>query len=100
MGIYVIRPDPLRGNGSVATFPRQRTRDAIIEELLEMVFSIAPRPEDIRTSFYQEERNLINASQFGFLAVHNMTLQCMRLADHVTLNFNSNMSMAAVFLDI
>jgi hypothetical protein len=24
----------------------------------------------------------------------------MRLADHVTLNFNNNMSMAAVFLDI
>jgi hypothetical protein len=28
-----------------------------------------------------------------------MTLQCMRLVDHVTLNFN-NMSTAGVFLDI
>jgi hypothetical protein len=33
-------------------------------------------------------------------ADHSMTLQCMRLADHITLNFNNNMSMAAVFLDI
>jgi hypothetical protein len=45
------------------------------------------------------ERNLLNASQFGFRARHSTTLQCMRLADHVTLHFN-NMSTAAVFLDI
>jgi hypothetical protein len=31
-----------------------------------------------------EERNLLNASQFGFRADHSMTLQCMRLADPVT----------------
>jgi hypothetical protein len=47
-----------------------------------------------------EERNLLNASQFGFRADHRTTLQCMRLADHITLNFNSNMSTAAVSLDI
>jgi hypothetical protein len=29
-----------------------------------------------------------------------MTLQCMRLMDHVNLNFNNKMSIAAVFLDI
>jgi hypothetical protein len=29
-----------------------------------------------------------------------MTLQCTRLADYVTLNFNNNMSTASVFLDI
>jgi hypothetical protein len=46
------------------------------------------------------ENNLLNASQFGFRARHSTTLQCMRLADHVTLHFNSNMSIAAVFLDI
>jgi hypothetical protein len=46
------------------------------------------------------ENNLLNASQFGFHARHSMILQCMRLADHVTLNFNNNMSTAAVFLDI
>jgi hypothetical protein len=47
-----------------------------------------------------EEGNLLNASQFGFRARHSTTLQCMRLADHVTLHFNNNMSTAAVFLDI
>jgi hypothetical protein len=46
-----------------------------------------------------EERNLLNTSQFGFRARHGTTLQCMRLADHVTLHFNNNMSTAAVFLD-
>jgi hypothetical protein len=46
------------------------------------------------------ERNLLNASPFGFRARHSTTLQCMRLVDHVTLNFNNNMSTAAVFLDI
>jgi hypothetical protein len=47
-----------------------------------------------------EERGLISASQYGSRARHSTTLQCMRLTDHVTLNFNSNMSTAAVFLDI
>jgi hypothetical protein len=45
------------------------------------------------------EKGLLNAGQFEFCARHSTTLQCMRLTDHVTLNFN-NMSMAAVFLDI
>jgi hypothetical protein len=44
--------------------------------------------------------NLLNASQFGFRALQSTTLQYMRLADHVTLNFNNEMSTAAVFLDI
>jgi hypothetical protein len=34
------------------------------------------------------------------LAFKHTTFQGMRLTDHVTLNFNNNMSMAAVFLDI
>jgi hypothetical protein len=46
------------------------------------------------------ERNLLNVSQFGFRACHSMTLQCMKLPDHVTLNLNNNASTAAVFLDI
>jgi hypothetical protein len=46
-----------------------------------------------------EERSLLNASQFGFLARHSTTLQCRRLRD-VTLNFNNNMSTAAAFFDI
>jgi len=33
-------------------------------------------------------------------ARHSTTLQCKRLTDHVTLNFNDSLSMAAVFLDI
>jgi hypothetical protein len=49
---------------------------------------------------YIEEKGLLNASQFGSRARHNTTLQCMRLTDHVTLNFNNNMSTAAVLLDI
>jgi hypothetical protein len=47
-----------------------------------------------------EERNSLTASQFGFHARHSTTLQCMRLTDHVSLNFNNNMSTAAVSLDI
>jgi hypothetical protein len=46
------------------------------------------------------ERNLLNASQFGFRPDHSAILQWMKLEDHVTLNFNNKMSTAAVFLDI
>jgi hypothetical protein len=46
---------------------------------------------------HTEESNILIASQFGFRADNNMTLQCMRLTDHVTLNFNNNMSTAAVW---
>jgi hypothetical protein len=49
---------------------------------------------------HNEGRNLLNASQFGFLADHSTTLQYVSLADHVTLSFNNNMSMDDVFLDI
>jgi hypothetical protein len=49
---------------------------------------------------HHEVKNLLNASQFGFRACHSTTLQCMRLTDHVTLNFNNNISTTAVFLDI
>jgi hypothetical protein len=47
-----------------------------------------------------ETRKLPNTCHFGFRAGHSTTLQCMRLAGHVTLNFNNNMSMAPVFLGI
>jgi hypothetical protein len=46
---------------------------------------------------HAEERNLLNASQFGFRAGHRATLQCVMLADHVTLNFSTNISTVAVF---
>jgi hypothetical protein len=41
---------------------------------------------------------VLNASQFGCRANYSTTLQCMRLTDHITLNFNNKMSTAAVFL--
>jgi hypothetical protein len=46
-----------------------------------------------------EEMGLLNANQFGFRGHHSTTLQCTRPTHHVTLNLNSNMSTAAVFLD-
>jgi hypothetical protein len=46
-----------------------------------------------------DERGLLNASQFVFHACHSTTLHCLRLTDHVTLNFNNKMSTAMVFLD-
>jgi hypothetical protein len=49
---------------------------------------------------YIEDKGLLNAGHFGFRALHSTTLQCMRLTDHVTLNFNNKMYTAAVFLDI
>jgi hypothetical protein len=59
--------------------------------------------EKITLQIFQKhigERNLLNANQFGFHVRHSTTLQYMRLADHVTLNFNNKMYTAAVFLDI
>jgi hypothetical protein len=47
-----------------------------------------------------DEKGLLNAGQFEFRGCNSTTLQCMRLTDHVTLNFNNNMSTAAVFLDM
>jgi hypothetical protein len=47
-----------------------------------------------------EDKGLLNANQFEFRAHHSTTLYCMRLTDHVALNFNNKMSAAAVFLDI
>jgi hypothetical protein len=49
---------------------------------------------------HAEERNLPNASQFGFLEDNGMTLQCMMQEYHVTINFNNNISTVVVFLDI
>jgi hypothetical protein len=46
---------------------------------------------------HTEDRNVLNASQFDFRADHSMTLQYMRLAHQVTLNFNNNMSTAVIF---
>jgi hypothetical protein len=47
-----------------------------------------------------KKRGLLNGCQFGFHVHHSTTLQCMRLTNHVVLNLNKQISMAAVFLDI
>jgi hypothetical protein len=47
-----------------------------------------------------QKGGLLNASQFGFSSRHSMTLHCMRFTDQMTLNFNSTISAAAVFLDV
>jgi hypothetical protein len=44
-------------------------------------------------------KNLLNASQFAFHTSHSMKMQCMRLKDHDTLNFNNNVPTAVVFFD-
>jgi hypothetical protein len=45
-------------------------------------------------------RDLLNASQFGFREQYSTTLQCVKLTDHTTSNFNNNMYTTALFLDI
>jgi hypothetical protein len=49
---------------------------------------------------HTDERGMLNESQFGFRVRHRTTAQCMRLTDHVTLNFDNKISTAAVFLAI
>jgi hypothetical protein len=49
---------------------------------------------------YIDEKGLLNSSQSWLRARHSTKLQCMRLAGHITLNFNNKMSTAAVFLEI
>jgi DNA polymerase sigma len=43
---------------------------------------------------HAEERNLLKASEFGFQTYQSTTVQCTRLVDHATLNFNNNGLMA------
>jgi hypothetical protein len=38
-----------------------------------------------------EGNNLLDPYQFGFRARNNTTLQCMRLAHHLTLNFKNDL---------
>jgi hypothetical protein len=49
---------------------------------------------------HNDERGMLDVSQFGFRAHHSTTLQCVRLTDYVTINFNSNMSTTAIILDV
>jgi hypothetical protein len=45
-------------------------------------------------------RKLAKCIHFDFPVHHSTTLQCMKLRDHVTLNFNNNVSTAAAFFNI
>jgi hypothetical protein len=47
-----------------------------------------------------EGKGELNASQFGFRALHRKTVQWVKLTDHVTLNFNNKMATTAVFSDV
>jgi hypothetical protein len=105
---YCIRlshfPTSLKG-AKVVALPKPG-KDAKIPQNLRPI-SLLPSTgklfEKIILQIFQKrigERSLLNASQFSFRARHSTTLQCMRIADHVTLNFNNKMSTAAVFLDI
>jgi hypothetical protein len=49
---------------------------------------------------HTDERGLLTEGQFRFHAHHRTTSQCMRLTDHMTLNFNNNKSTVVVYLDI
>jgi len=44
-----------------------------------------------------DKGSLLKTSQYNLGARHSTTLQCMRLMDHVTLNFNNKLSTAAVY---
>jgi hypothetical protein len=68
-----------------------------------LLSSTGKRSENVILQIVQKhirEKHLLNASQFGFRARHSTTMQCMSVADHVTLNVNNKTSTAAVFLDI
>jgi hypothetical protein len=91
-GKVVNLPTP----GKVPKFPQNlrpisllSTTDKLIEKV---ILKIVQR--------HLEERDLLNASQCGFHVHHSMTLQCIRLVDHVTLDFSNNMSTVEVFLYI
>jgi hypothetical protein len=47
-----------------------------------------------------EEKDPLNASQFGIHPLDSTALERVRLIDYIALNFRSNMSTAAVPLDI
>jgi hypothetical protein len=88
----IVLPQP----GKDPTFPKNLRSISLLS-------TTGMRLEKVTLKIVQrhiEERGLLNASQFGFLTRHITTLQCVRLTDHVTLNFNNKISTAALLLDI
>jgi hypothetical protein len=89
----------------IVTLPKPGKDPKILQNLLpiSVLYTIGKLFEKAILKIVQrhiEERGPLNASQFVFRSRHSMTLECMRLTDHVTLNFNNNISTAAVFMDI
>jgi hypothetical protein len=82
--------------GKDPNFPQNRRPISLLSTTSELFEKVILKLVQSRS----KERGLLNASRFGSHARHSTTLQCMRLTDHVTLNFNNNMSTAAVSLDI
>jgi hypothetical protein len=89
---FITLPKP----GKDLTFPQNLRPIGLLSTTAKLYEKLILRTIQKHT----EEINLLNASQFGFRADHSTTLQCMMLADHITLNFNNNMPMGAVFLDM
>jgi hypothetical protein len=97
-------PNPWK-KAKVITLPKPRKDPKFPQNLrpISLLFTTGKLFEKVKLKILQkhiEDRDLLNASQFGFRARHSTTLQHMRLTDHVTLNFKNKMSTAAVFLDI
>jgi hypothetical protein len=69
----------------------------ITEEMLKTVPAQLFKKDNLKTvQRSSEDGGLLSAIQFGFCVSHSMILQCMRLLDHISLNFNNNMSMVVV----
>jgi hypothetical protein len=88
----------------VVTLPKPGKNSKLLQNLcpISLLPSTGKLFEKTILQFVQKHtggKNLLNASKFGFRARHSIALQCMRLADHVTLNLNNKMSTAAVFLN-
>jgi hypothetical protein len=97
-------PNPWK-KAKIITLPKPGKHPKFLQNLrpISLLPTTGKLFEKVILKFVQKhtvEKGLHNASQFGFRARHSRTLQCMRLTDHVTVNFNNKMSTHAVFLDI
>jgi hypothetical protein len=86
--------------GKVITLPKQGKDPKFPQDLcpIRLLSTIGKLFEKVIVKIV--ERHTAERGLLSFHARHSTTLQCMRLTDHVTLNFDNNMSTVAVFLDI
>jgi hypothetical protein len=96
----LIKPFKLRKACGIDSFPNECLRYLLSRPLVRLTnlsqFSIAFEG----SKRHVEENNLLNERHFAFRARYSTALQCMRLTDHMTLNFNNSVSTVAVFMDI